>query len=638
MSNIQGDISLSHLINQELKLALEKYLEYLKPILEIEEIDVRNSYKRVSAEPVYAKRSSPHYVCSAMDGIAVCSKDTFGATETTPITLREGRDFIRVDTGDFVPDPYDSVIMLEDLINLDNNNVKIIKSVPPFQNIRNIGEDISENEMIIPSNTTITAEIIGSLITCGIKRINVFRKIKVAIIPTGDEIIDFDKNPEIGEIVESNSFIFYNMIKEWSGEVLKYDTVKDDYNLIKERVKDALLNSDMVLIIAGSSKGKDDLTLRVINDIGKVIVHGLAIKPGKPTILGLNENKPLIGLPGYPVSGIIIMNEIVKKVFYYLQNKRDKSPDTIKAIVGKRIVSSLKSMDFLRTKLIFIDNKFIAMPTSSTASFLVDYIKSDGIIKVPLNREGYEENEIVEVELRRNIGEIKNSIGIIGSNDPIIDEIEDIIKKKKLNTHITSISAGSMGGIFALKKRRSHIGSVHLLDENDGSYNISYIKKYLNNENIVIIKGVKRIQGLIFSKNISLNSLKDIRDKKLRYINRQRGSGTRILFDYLIKKEGISPLDINGYDKEEFTHIGIALQILKEKSDTGMGIYSVAKIFNLNFLPLWEEEYDFITRSEYLELDNIKYFIDILKSLEFKNRLENMGGYKIENCGEIIKL
>jgi len=628
---------LDYFVNLELDIALKKYLEFIDINLEEEEIDVRDCYKRITSRAIYAKRSSPHYVCSAMDGIAVCAEKTKGATETTPVILEEGIDFIRVDTGDPVPSQYNAVIMLEDLIEIDNKFVKIVKGITPFQNIRNIGEDIYENEMIIPSNTMISAEIIGSLITCGIQKLTVFKKIRVSIIPTGDEIVEFNKNPEIGEIVESNSFIFSNMIKDWGGEVLTYKIIKDNYDKIKEIVKEATFLSDIVLIIAGSSKGRDDLSFKVINDLGEVIVHGIAIKPGKPAILGIISGKPVIGLPGYPVSGIVIMNEIVKKIFDKL-NYNFKKLEIIKATIGKKIVSSLKSMDFVRTKIIYIDNNFIAMPSGSLASSLVDYIKADGIIRVPLNREGYYEDEIVEVELKRDIEEIKNSISIIGSNDLVIDEIYDIMKKKGLKNSITSINVGSMGGIFALKKRRTHLATSHLLDENDGSYNISYIKKYLLDQDIVIIKGVRRIQGFIFRGDVNLRSINDIVTKRLKYINRQKGSGTRILFDYLLKKEGISPFDIDGYDYEEFTHIAVGLQIVTGRRDLGLGIYSIAKMFNLNFLPVWEEEYDFITRKEYLDIEMIKLFLEILNSKEFKKRIENIGGYKCDNSGEIFYL
>lgn len=629
------------LSNMDIDEAIKLFYDKLKPInVKKEIINTYQAAGRISFSPVFAEMSSPFYNSSAMDGIAAKSSKTNGASENNHIELIEGTDYIVVDTGDPIPKEFDCVIMVEDLINLDNGNVAVYKGAYPWQNIRPIGDDIVETQLIIPSRHTIRPMDIGAMIAGGVNQIPVFKKPVVGIIPTGTEIVEPGTDLKVGDIIEFNSRVFAAQVEEWGGIPHRYNIVKDDYPAIKETVAKAIEECDMVIINAGSSAGREDFSSKVIEELGQVYVHGISIKPGKPAILGSISGKPMIGIPGYPVSAYFVMENIcqgVVKAFLGLKKEEEKYVETN---LTRRIMSTLKYLEFVRVKIGYIGGKFIATPIGRGAGTTMSLVRADGVIEIPQETEGYEAGTKVQAKLIKSENEIKNTIVCIGSHDPIVDVIADLIHVKSLKYYLSSAHTGSMGGIMALKSGETHISPIHLLDMEDGSYNISYIKKYLPSKDMALIKGVGRVQGIMVPKGNPLN-IKDINDIKrdgIRFVNRQRGSGTRLFLDYNLKKAGISPSDINGYEREEVTHIGVAAVVAADDADCGLGIYSAAKMMGLDFIPLGNEEYDFALPKEHLDLDMIKEFINVIKSSEFKSMLDQMGGYDYKNIGRIIEI
>lgn len=630
-----------YLSNMDLHEAIELYFKKLFPLkIEKESIYTWDAAGRVSYDPVFAKMSSPFYNSSAMDGIATRSSKTYGAADRNHIVLEEGKDYLVVDTGDPIPKEYDCVIMVEDLINIEKGKVAIYKSASPWQNIRPIGEDIVETQLIIPSQHIIRPVDLGSMIAGGVNKVNVYKKPVVGIIPTGTEIVEPGGELKVGDIIEFNSRVFAAQVSAWGGIPRRFNIVKDDYELIKETMKKAAEQCDIVLINAGSSAGREDFTSRVIEELGEVCIHGVAIKPGKPVILGRISKKPVIGIPGYPVSAYFIMENICKEIIHaYIGIKPDEYK-TVDAVLTRRVMSTLKYLEFVRVKLGFVGGKYIATPISRGAGTTMSLVRADGILEISQSVEGIDAGTVVPVKLLRNIEEIKNTIVCIGSHDPIIDIISDMLHFKSGKYYLSSAHVGSMGGIMSLKSGETHISPIHLLDIESGEYNIPYIKKYLPGRNMALIKGVKRIQGLMVPKGNPLNikSLKDVADLGLSFVNRQRGSGTRIFLDYNLKKFNISPENISGYEKEEFTHIGVAAVIAAGDADCGLGIYSAAELMGLDFIALGNEEYDFAVPKEFLSLDMIKEFIKVIKTDEFKRELDKFGGYDYEDIGEIIEI
>lgn len=633
----------SYLNNIELEKALDIFLNSIKEECispKTEEVPVKDSCGRVTAEAVYAQMSSPHYNACAMDGIALCAKSTFGATDTTPVVLRAGKDFVMVDTGDPLPEGFDAVVMIEDVIDLGGGTVQLVSPAVPWQNVRQIGEDICAGEIIIPSNTKIEPAAVGAMLAGGVTKVKVWKKPVVGIIPTGDEIVPPEASPGVGEIIEFNSSIFRSLLSMWGAESRVYGIVKDDMELIKQELEKAANECDIVLINAGSSAGRDDYTVHAISRMGKMLVHGIAIRPGKPAVIGIVNKRPVVGVPGYPVSGIIVMEKLIKPVIEYYTGLNLQKGETATAVLSKRIVSSLKYKEFVRVKLGAVDGKLVATPLNRGAGVITSFVRADGILEIPMNSEGYEAGQEVKVRLLRDPEEIKNTLVVIGSHDPLLDVISDIMRRTGRKEFVSSSHVGSMGGIMAVKRSEAHVAGIHLLDEETGEYNVSYVKRYFPNEKVVLINGVKRVQGIMVRPGNPKN-IKDVTDlarEGISYVNRQKGAGTRILLDYLLKKNGIPASSIYGYEREEYTHMSVAALIAAGSADAGMGIYSAAKIYGLDFIPIWEEKYDFVLYEKYLELELVKHFIDILKSGEFKDTLKNMGGYNTDNSGEISYL
>ena len=393
-----------------------------------------------------------------------------------------------------------------------------------------------------------------------------------------------------------------------------------------------------MLLSAGSSAGRDDYSVKCISEVGKVLCHGVAMKPGKPVILAMAGKVPVMGVPGYPVSAVLALQEFFFPAVNWLCGRKEKNIDfNDTAVLCRPVVSSLKYSELVRTRLGFVEGRLAAAPLQRGAGVVSSLVKADGIIKIDQNSEGCDSGEEVPLRILCEKDELKNTLVVTGSHDPLIDEIADMAKRIDRGARIASSHVGSTGGLLALKRHEAHMGGIHLLSD-DGTYNINALKSFFGDDEVILVRGVGRIQGLMTAPGNPLN-IKDFSDvlKGYRYVNRQGGSGTRILFDYLCKKHGISPQRVNGWNREEMTHTAVAAQIASGTGDLGLGIFSAAKLYNLDFIPVCTENYDFVVLKSAWELPQTQMFIDILRSEEFKKRLEALGGYTSENAGEVLK-
>lgn len=600
-----------------------------------ETIPVTEALNRVTRHASYAKYCSPLFNASAMDGIAVIAEKTEQASEREPVILKEGEDYAVVDTGDPIHPPYNAVIMAEDLVETENG-VQIIASAAPWQHVRPIGEDIVAGEMILPSSHKIRPIDVGVLLSAGITQIEVVKQPEVAIFPTGTEIIEPEDTPEDGSIIESNSRMFENMVKEAGGRAHRFPPIIDDYAQIRDKIAAAVKDYDMVIVNAGSSAGTEDYTVHVLRELGEVLVHGVAIKPGKPVILAIVEGKPVIGLPGYPVSAYIGFENFVEPVLALMGQMQQKHRELVTASISKRLVSSLKHKEYVRVKVGKVGDKMVAAPLARGAGAAMSLVRADGFCVIEQSSEGVEAGEPVQVELYREKEEVENTVVVIGSHDLILDVMADMMPDLHKGMFVSSTHVGSMGGLMALKRKEAHLAPIHLLDEQTGSYNASYVKKLFGTGKMALIKGVGRTQGILVKKGnpLGIRGLANL--PGCRYVNRQRGAGTRVLFDYKLKQLGLDPSQINGYEREAATHMAVAAAVGSDGADAGMGILSAAKAMDLDFIPVGPEEYDFAVPQEYLELPHIKAFVEILKSEAFHRRLEELGGYTYAHAGEIV--
>ncbi len=619
--------------------ARDIYMSRLSRTVELkyENIPAEASYGRVTAEAVYAACSSPLFNAAAMDGIAVRAEDTAGASEVYPLCLKEDQ-YLPIDTGDPVRAPFDAVIMAEDILETEEG-VRISASAAPWQHVRPVGEDIVAGEMILPGRHCIRAIDVGVLLSAGVTEVKVIRKPRVAIFPTGTEMIEAGETPLEGSVIESNSRMFENMVGEAGGIGIRHRAIPDDRELLRREISEAADDYDLVIINAGSSAGTEDYTVHVLRELGEVIIHGVAIKPGKPVILATVKGKPVIGLPGYPVSAYIGFENFAAPVIEMMSGAAGKRRQHISAVLSRRVVSSLKHKEYVRVKVGKVDGRFTAAPLARGAGAAMSLVRCDGFCVIEQNSEGCEAGETVEVELFRDTEEIENTAVIVGSHDLILDVIADMMPGFRAGMNLSSTHVGSMGGLMALKRGEAHMAPVHLLDAETGEYNVSYITRLLS-EPMALIKGVGRLQGIMVKKGnpLGLHDISGLADGKIRYVNRQRGAGTRVLFDYLLAGEGISPVDVRGYEREMATHMTVAAAVASDSADAGMGILSAARAMDLDFIPVADEEYDFAVPRRFLELPQVETFIAVLKSDAFRRKTEELGGYSTMRTGEIVYL
>ncbi len=608
-----------------------------------ETVPVPQAVGRALAEPVYAKISAPHFNAAAMDGLAVKAESTFGASEAVTKELAIGQDAIYVNTGHVMPPETDAVIMIEHVNVIDDDRIEIDKPVFPWQNVRKMGEDIVATELLFPQNHVITPYSVGALLTGGIFEVPVKKKPRILIIPTGSELVDW-RNQSLdsvkpGQVLETNSFMLGNLVEKFGGTYTRHEMLVDDPEMIKQVVDEAV-NEDyqMILVLGGSSAGSEDYAKGVILDLGTVLVHGVTIMPGKPVVIGAVRGKPVFGIPGYPVSAIIAFEQFVRPILNRMLGQPDPSVQTIDVAPTRKIASKLGVEEFLRVKLGQVGNRVVATPLPRGAGCITSITEADGIIRIPNHIEGLKDNETAVAELLRPLASVRQTIVIVGSHDNTLDVLADRIKVKHSHLTISSSHVGSMGGLMAVKRGACHLAGSHLLDTEDGSYNVSYIAKYLPEIDVKLVNLVYRDQGLIVGRGNpkGIKGIEDLARQDISFINRQPGSGTRILLDYRLKQIGISSADIIGYQHEEFTHMAVAVAVLSGTVDTGLGIYAAAKALDLDFIPVVTEQYDLIIPLAHFESENIQLMLETINSREFKRRVEELGGYSTEKTGAII--
>ncbi len=580
--------------------------------LRTETIPVKESLKRVTFHPVIAQISSPYYNASAMDGVAVNVSDTAEASEVHPVELIT---FEYINTGNPIPAEYNAVIMIED-IQETKAGVQIIKPAKLYQHIRPIGEDVVQGELIIPKNHTIRPMDIGAMIAGGVTKLEVIQKPKVSIIPTGSEIIDDPKNIEVGKILDSNSYFVKNALTELGADPKVVSVQKDEYGTLKHTILVETKQSDVVVIGAGSSAGSKDYTKAIVEELGTVLVHGINIKPGKPTIIGIIDECVVIGLPGYPVSTYVSFDMVIKPLLESMLHQKTKRK-VVKAKLAKKVYSSLKHHEYVRVKLGVVDDQLICTPLDRGAGVTMSLVKADGILTIPKDVEGFEVG-LVDVELLRE--DYVNTIVSIGSHDIAMDFIDELLSE--IGYRLSSSHVGSFGGVIAMKKGECHIAPVHVLE--DGQYNKHLIEKYdLDAE---LIKGIKRIQGIVVKKGNPLNiqSIEDL--VGVEFVNRQAGSGTRILFDKLLEDHNIKSASIQGYDYELTTHMTVASAVKMGRADAGVCTKVVADLMDLDFIELQSEEYDFLVKKSFTKTDAFTVFEKVLEDERFIQKLGN--GYQ----------
>lgn len=574
---------------------------------------------RITAAPIFARFSVPAIHLSAMDGIAVRSAETLGASEQNPVTLP---DAARVNTGNIVPAGYDAVVMIEDVW-VDGETYTVRKPVSPWQHIRPVGEDIGESEMILSSHHRIRPQDVGALANYGVTEVDVLN-VRAGLIPTGSELVPAGVMPPPGKVVESNTLMAASVLAEAGVEAHRYPIVPDDPDRIRDAVRRGVAENDILLVSAGSSAGTRDYTADIVRDLGEVLAHGVAVKPGKPVIVGRVEGKPVIGLPGYPLAAATVLRELVMPlVARYGLPVRE--PGHVAARLTTSLQSDIGTDEFVLLSVGKIGDRWVAVPQSRGAGIQMSAVRANGYLRIPEDMEGAEAGKTVDVRLTVPRAEAEEAVLVTGSHDPALDYLADLVRPRGVDIHSTHL--GSMGGVIALKKEECHAAPMHLLAP-DGTYNTYYLERYMPGADLALLCVAERQQGVISRDGLSFDDLPG-----RTFINRQKGSGTRMLLDHTLAARGIDPASIPGYGREATTHLAVALAVRTGEADAGMGVYSAAKALDLAFVPVATERYELAMHRAMLDDPGIAALVETVSSAAFKQVLRDLGGYETDETG-----
>jgi putative molybdopterin biosynthesis protein len=629
--------------------------------LPAERVPLAHALGRITSAPIWARLSSPHYHAAAMDGVAVRAADTVGANEISPRRLALGGQAIWVDTGDPLPPDSDAVIMAEHVQTIDQQTIEISAAVAPWQHVRPLGEDIVATELVLPENHRLRPADLGALAAAGHTDVHVRRRPRVAIIPTGTELVSLEtiddrrstiddqvetsstvdrrsSVPPPGAIIEFNSLILAGQVAEWGGLAERYAPVPDRRELLGAAIERALAECDLVVVNAGSSAGSEDYTATVLAELGEVAVHGVAIRPGHPAILAVAAGKPALGLPGYPVSTALTAELFLRPLVYRLQGQPPPRRPTIAATISRKIHSPAGEDEFVRVTLGQVGERMVAAPLARGAGVVMSLVRADGLLRIPRFSEGFHAGADVTVELLRDPAELAGTIVAIGSHDLALDLLASHLRRFAPDARLVSANAGSMGGLLALKRGDAHLAGTHLLDESSGEYNRPFLARMLPDLDLLLIHLAGREQGLIVAPGNPqrIRELADLAQPGVRFVNRQKGAGTRVLLDYHLKQRGIPADRIAGYEREEYTHMAVAAAVLSGSASVGMGILAAARALELDFIPLFQERYDLAIPRRHWDSPLLAPLRQALSSAEYRQAVANMGGYDVTRMGQEV--
>jgi putative molybdopterin biosynthesis protein len=601
------------------------------------ELPLADALGRVLARPVWALSSSPPFDAAAMDGIAVRSEHTIGALDTAPLRLARDR-FLLVDTGDPMPEGFDAVVMRED-VDLTPEAATIRAPVAPYQHVRSIGEDVAATELLLPLGVRLRPADLAAIAAAGHTTAPVHRAPVVAVLPTGDELVPVGTIPGQGQITDTNSLMLGAQVRAAGCTAVVLPICVDDPRLIADALVAAAESADLVLVGAGSSAGRDDHTARVIDAVGSVAIHGVAVKPGHPVVLGVVGSTPVVGVPGFPVSAAITFDLFAAPLLARLEGSLPAPRSRTTVRLARKLASSMGSDDWIRVRVGRVRGALVGAPLSRGAGVLTSLVRADGLLLIPAGIEGKHAGDEVEIELLRSPEEIERTIVVVGSHDPVLDLAASHLHERSPGARLASSNVGSLGGLVAIRDGLCHLAGSHLLDPASGAYTLPYVDRIVPDREIAVVRLVHRMQGLIvFPGNpLGLVALDDLVRVGVRYVNRQRGAGTRVLLDHELAQRGIAPGAIEGYAREEPTHLAVAATIAAGRADCGLGVQAAARAFGLDFVPVTEEPYDLVLEAATLDDPIVAPLLALLDDAAFRDAIVAMGGYSTRETGRRIR-
>ena len=606
--------------------------ERVEPLL----LPLSRAVGRVTAQTVWALRSSPPFDAAAMDGIAVQASDTTGASESAPVLIPEGA-YEVIDTGDPLPDAFDAVVMREHVV-FSDGGAELRAEAAPYQNVRSIGEDIVANELLLFEGHRLRAVDVAACGAAGVAEVLVRRKPVVAVLPTGDEIRPIGSDIARGQFYDTNSLMLAALAEEIGCEAMVLPIEPDDPDGIGRAALNAAAACDLLIIIAGASAGRDDYTVEVIKRLGVLAVHGVAVRPGHPVVLGAIDSTPVLGAPGYPVSAALSFEIFAAPLIARLEGTLESARPIVRARLARKIVSPVDLDEWVRVRLGRVGGRLVAMALPRGAGVLTSLVRADGLLLIPAGAEGHQADAEVEVRLLRELGELEKTIVVTGSDDVALNLAASTLHSGGALLTLAVSHVGSLGGLAALRDGLCHLAGSRLIDPETGGYTLSYLDQVLPGRDIAVVRLAVREQGLIVAPGnpLDLSGVEDLARGGLRYLNRQPGSGTRALLDYEIARSGIAPGSILGYDREEHTHLAVAASVASGRTDCGLGLLAAARAFGLDFVPVTSEPFDLVLDAASLEDELLGPFWDLLSSSNFQASVRALGGYNTSEMGKRI--
>jgi putative molybdopterin biosynthesis protein len=607
--------------------------------LTAETISLDEALGRITAEPIWARLSSPHYHACAMDGYALRAETTVGASDAAPVELRLGEEAAPVDTGDPLPRWADAVVMVEHT-ELEGQTLRLRSPAARWQHVRAVGEDIVATELVLPANHRLRPVDLGAVAGAGYATVAVRRRPRVVVIPTGDELVPPTPDPAPGEIIEYNSLVLAGQVEAWGGVAERHAIVPDDPEALVAAVQTAAEDADLILLNAGSSAGRGDFSADIVAELGTLLVHGINVRPGHPVVLGTigDAAVPIIGVPGYPVSAALTGELFVEPLLHHWLGLPAPERPTIKAEITRKLLSRAGDEEHVRVVVGRVGERTLAAPLSRGAGVLTSLVRADGLVRIPRFKEGLLKGASVDVRLYRSPQEIDRTILAIGSHDLTLDLMAQYLATKREPRRLASASAGSLGGLVALRRNEAHLAGAHLLDPESGTYNVPYVRRYLPDRRVVVVTLTRREQGLIVAPDNpkGITGIGDLRRADVTYVNRQRGAGTRVLLDFLLDEADITGEQVAGYEREEVTHLAVAVDVATGLADCGMGVRAAAEALDLDFVPVTWERYDLVIPEAFWEGQRLAPLRALLADPVFEAAVAELPGYDPTPMGDVV--
>jgi putative molybdopterin biosynthesis protein len=605
-------------------------------------VDVEDAVGRITSETVVARLSSPSYYAAAIDGLAVASHSTVGASPESPVTLDVGTSLPFVDTGSPMPAGCDTVVPFYELKLTGERSLEVRRPSAPWRNVRPIGEDLAAGEVILPKGHRVRSMDLSALIAGGIREMMVEGQPRVHVVPLGEALVEPGRLPTIGQTVDHTSPFLTALATEQGLRARRFPAIPEIRDAVTAVMLEQAARCDLLILCAGHERGTA-LLATALAEAGVCTLHGVSIRPGHSVVLGFIKNTPVLGVSSHPVPAFLGFSLFGLPVFRGLSKSRAKEElwpwpvDKAKLAIGCDSAAGVE--EFLRVKMGVVNGERVAVAESGGHGTLMSLVRADGLIRIPAGVRHLDDGAPVEVLRLREETNLTGHLLILGTHDISYDLIRDKLHDRYPEVRLHTAAVGGRAGLESLKRGQCHGAAVHLFDEATGQYNLPFLQAWDWQEPVVVFQLLHRWLGLAVSPGnpMGIGGLQDLTREGVRFVNRQPGSGTRQLIDYHLAQEGVSTTAVKGYDLHAHTHMAIAAAVKGDMADAGPTISTAARSLGLDFVPCIRERLDLVIPKQFLSLYPLRALLAVLRSEAFRtDAAERFHDYDFAEAGELI--